>query len=1210
MFIFKKAVSLILILGLLLTNPIFVNLTLAQEVIPAPESTPVVESTPAPSTEPTPTSSPEVAPVPSPESTPNPEVSPSPISEVTPSPSNSPTETLSDWVVTDGGYSLTENIVLNEEYIAPQNSKVKIKFTQLPEGSGKITVKEVKLTPEQQAKFESLSDTAYDITSTMVNGTFKYDLTLPLPPSAQGKIIEVKSGEDINQTIPETLQENKTISSDTVTIYNLNHFTVYTISADTNAATGTGTYTAVTGPTLTDSATGSITTGTIILNAPTGFEFATGSPAVTVLVTRVGGSGADSRNINGVASGTSLSTTQSASQITFTVTSATSNGVTNRLTWQNIQFRPTAGTPLASGDITKSGTSAGGTYVQHTLTEVAGVASVSQSTVSTDLATVTGNGVAVATITVTLKDAFGNPISGKTISLAKTAGPGTPTISAPVATNGSGVATFTVSSNTPTVATAGTITLTATDTTDAVTIAQTVNVTFTDVTAPVLQSFTSSTTNGTYGPTSAINVTATYNEAPTGASSIVVVTNTGATVTLNTIAGNTLIGTYTVGATSSGQNTSDLTISTITSQNAIDAATNAQTGTSLPGSNIAAASDIVIDTTAPTIAQVTAVPSPTNDTTPNYTFSSNEAGTITYGGDCASVTTSASVGNNTVTFNTLAEGLHSNCTVQVTDASLNQSSLLSVSSFTVDTVNPTGSIIAPANNSYHNTIPAFTASASDTTSGVASVKFQYKLSVAASYTDLNTDTSAPYAADWGSTTLTSNSTYNLQIIITDNTSNTTTVSGVSFTYDSDAPGVTYNYPTAGGQTTWYNADPGNVINIDFLVGATGSSPLDNAQYKIGSGSFVNIFTADRSTNYADNWDLNWNNLSEGENQIGFRVSDVAGNTNTQNYTNGVSGFIFRKDTVAPTASWSVPAAGATIIGTGTLTANASDATSGVASVKFQYKRNDGVDTFHDIVTDTNAPYTTSWDTTLLSLDTYTTRVIVTDNAGNITTVDQNVDVAAVVSGEQNAGKTFEGTTITWNTDRPTTGRIVYDIVPHSILGSAPNYGYAFSTNTVDAYLKTTTHTITLNNLIPGLTYYFRIISSGSPTNISSEFATSSFGHYFSDPSKPTGGTGTGSTSTSNSQTQTLASANTNQGGGQVLGASLNLTDEGWNILSDDDNTKGESTKSADVIDWQKVDNDKVTPTPVEGFKNKFLIGLLVLASLLSGAIYLFRNKKA
>ena len=73
------------------------------------------------------------------------------------------------------------------------------------------------------------------------------------------------------------------------------------------------------------------------------------------------------------------------------------------------------------------------------------------------------------------------------------------------------------------------------------------------------------------------------------------------------------------------------------------------------------------DTTAPVIAEVTAVTTPTTDTTPAYTFSSTEAGTITYGGSCTSSTTSASSGNNSITFSTPSDGTYDNCTVMVFD---------------------------------------------------------------------------------------------------------------------------------------------------------------------------------------------------------------------------------------------------------------------------------------------------------------------------------------------------------------------------------------------------------------------------------------------------------------------------------------------------------------------------------------------------------------
>ena len=89
------------------------------------------------------------------------------------------------------------------------------------------------------------------------------------------------------------------------------------------------------------------------------------------------------------------------------------------------------------------------------------------------------------------------------------------------------------------------------------------------------------------------------------------------------------------------------------------------------------------DTTAPVIAEVTAVTTPTTDTTPNYTFSSDEAGTITYGGSCSSGTTSATSGNNTITLVSLSTGTYSDCTITVTDTVGNVSSTLTLSSFTV-----------------------------------------------------------------------------------------------------------------------------------------------------------------------------------------------------------------------------------------------------------------------------------------------------------------------------------------------------------------------------------------------------------------------------------------------------------------------------------------------------------------------------------------------
>jgi len=81
------------------------------------------------------------------------------------------------------------------------------------------------------------------------------------------------------------------------------------------------------------------------------------------------------------------------------------------------------------------------------------------------------------------------------------------------------------------------------------------------------------------------------------------------------------------------------------------------------------ATDKKATTIALTVEEVTAVTNPTIDTTPNYTFSSSKAGTITYGGSCSSSTTVAIAGNNTITLNTLSNGTYSDCTITVTDNS-------------------------------------------------------------------------------------------------------------------------------------------------------------------------------------------------------------------------------------------------------------------------------------------------------------------------------------------------------------------------------------------------------------------------------------------------------------------------------------------------------------------------------------------------------------
>jgi len=96
-----------------------------------------------------------------------------------------------------------------------------------------------------------------------------------------------------------------------------------------------------------------------------------------------------------------------------------------------------------------------------------------------------------------------------------------------------------------------------------------------------------------------------------------------------------------------------------------------------------------IDYGAPILAELTGVPTPTNNITPSYTFSSDDEWTIIYSWSCSSVTTWAIIGDNIITFDPLLDGLHDDCMIKVTDDAGNESLRLPVSPFTIDTSIPT-----------------------------------------------------------------------------------------------------------------------------------------------------------------------------------------------------------------------------------------------------------------------------------------------------------------------------------------------------------------------------------------------------------------------------------------------------------------------------------------------------------------------------------------
>ena len=229
----------------------------------------------------------------------------------------------------------------------------------------------------------------------------------------------------------------------------------------------------------------------------------------------------------------------------------------------------------------------------------------------------------------------------------------------------------------------------------------------------------------------------------------------------------------------------------------------------------------VADTTPPTLTQITAITTPTNDNTPNYTFSTNEAGTITYGGSCSSGTTSAISGNNTITLISLSDGTYSNCTITVTDSVGNVSNSLTVTSFIVDSTAATLLEVTAVTTSTNDTSPDYTFSSSE--AGTITYGGSCSSSTTSATTDNNTITLVSL----------SDGTYSdCTITVTDTASNSVTLNISSFVIDTTAPTVSSTYPTDNQSGTSVSGN----ISVTFSEAMDNTSTTTNTSNTSCSGS--------------------------------------------------------------------------------------------------------------------------------------------------------------------------------------------------------------------------------------------------------------------------------------------------------------------------------------------------------------------------------------
>ena len=314
-----------------------------------------------------------------------------------------------------------------------------------------------------------------------------------------------------------------------------------------------------------------------------------------------------------------------------------------------------------------------------------------------------------------------------------------------------------------------------------------------------------------------------------------------------------------------------------------------------------------------------------------------------------------------------------------------------------DTSSPTVSLTAPrADAVVSGQTVSFSANATDT-SGIAYVRFLVDGNVVGTKI-----TAAPYTFEWDSTTV-SNGTHTISARAYDHAGNRMTTSESTFTVDNVRPSVSVTAPKANATVS------GSAVSL--TASASDNVRIASVQFQLDG---VNIGPKLLTSPYTLKWDSRA--ATNGARRITAIATDSAGNKKSASVTVTIKNPV---DTTSPFVSLTAPARNATVSGSVSLKANATDNVD-IASVRF-YVNGQKIGS-----TDTVAPYSRTWDTTSVDNGTHTITAVAYDLAGNkrtssaVTVTVRNattpptvtveaIDPVATIAGDDHAVLAFNRT---------------------------------------------------------------------------------------------------------------------------------------------------------------------------------------------------------
>lgn len=284
----------------------------------------------------------------------------------------------------------------------------------------------------------------------------------------------------------------------------------------------------------------------------------------------------------------------------------------------------------------------------------------------------------------------------------------------------------------------------------------------------------------------------------------------------------------------------------------------------------------------------------------------------------------------------------------------------------------------------------------------------------------------------------------------------TVVTGGGIATDTTPPVVSITSPTSS--STY------NIGSSSITLGGTSSDNIGVTQV-----TWANDRGGTGTASGISSWSATGIALQPGSNKLTVAARDAAGNTRTASLT------VTLGDTIPPTVALTTPTSGATVAGTMTVSATATDNV-GVVGVQFKL---DGANLGAEV---TSQPYAMTWNTTTAASGGHVLAAVARDAAGNVgtspgtpvtvaPTAGGSTDVTAPTISKMNLSVRSSDATIGWMTNEASDTQLDYG--PTEACGSQTALNMSLVTS----------HSQDIRGLEPNTWYFFRARSRDAAGNI-------------------------------------------------------------------------------------------------------------------------------